>query len=407
MHSRKKVFSLVGSLALALLASCATTSQQPPAGDPVPPPEQPPASGTGSVQQPEQPSEPNGTPIHSWDDVRVGDRLVYAFSANRAPSRGVGETGAVAGRLTLEVMAVDQGPYAVLKLTFTDEAGKPLASPRLSKELILPIKTFAPLRKPRMLPHEGTSSVEQLSAAGQNWEAVRYIQDNRPADGPLEERLYAVKPGPLYITHGLLSASTTLSGFGARGGQQLTLVEARRGPEGGGKGTPPLMRHPLGPGAWYDIRTDLRSDTRERICFSAELGFILRGQSTVKGTPHMARMACEGIAETEVVPLEEALLTLIAESLSPHLPKGEPTSRAPHVFADKRMKIPALTFDVTQGHGGAGKGSYVVYAENPWDEALVGLPLEARFRPLADASGDPEAAAVLVDWGVIAGSEYP
>lgn len=45
---------------------------------------------------------------------------------------------------------------------------------------------------------------------GRTWEAMRYVSDQRPVDGPLRTRVYANEPGPLYLTHGLLDPALTV-----------------------------------------------------------------------------------------------------------------------------------------------------------------------------------------------------
>ena len=252
MHPRSSFLSLVTAAALGVLSGCATTSSQTPPSEP--------------VTNPTPPSGPT-----AWSTARVGDRVVYAFTANRA-NVGQKDEARVAGRLALEVVAV-QAPWVWLKLSTTDEAGKPSASLPLSKELVFPMSMEA--SRPLEWARPGTPSAEQLSAAGRTWEAQRYTEDKRPVDGPLENRLYASNPGPLYLTNGLLSASTTLSGFGASGGHQLTLVEVQQGTEGR-TGTPPSLQYPLGPGTWSDTRVNPGSgETVNRTCLGAERGFLL------------------------------------------------------------------------------------------------------------------------------------
>ncbi|MDY7225889.1 DUF6068 family protein [Hyalangium rubrum] len=354
------------------------------------PPEAPPSKGTSA-----------------WHRARVGDRVVYSFSANRAPGRSGGEARAVAGRLVLEVVAVQQ-PWAWLKLSFTDDAGKPLSNPRLARELHLPMRMDA--SRPLEVPREGTESVEQPSAAGRTWEAKRYVRDNRPSDGPMENRLYAVSPGPLYLTNGLLDASTTLSGFGDTGGNQLTLVEVRQGAEGG-TATAPALERPFGPGTWYDLRLSMPDHNGvERTCFSAEQGHVLRVQGpapTAGGEP------CPSFAEAEVVPLEQSLMELLSEAIgTTRWPPPKTTATSRGTFSGEGRNVASLTFDTPETEGSTRKVRYETYAADPWDASLAGLAQEARFRTLTEgvdrlgAKGkrEPEAFTKLSAWGVWAGS---
>jgi hypothetical protein len=336
----------------------------------------------------------------------VGDRVAYAFSINREPGRGIGEAASLAGRVTLEVVAVQQ-PWVWLQLRFTDDGGKPLANPRLAREMLLPVRMDG--TRSLELPREGVESVEQPTAAGRTWEAKRYIRDNRPADGPLENRLYAVNPGPLYLTNGLLDSSTTLSGFGANGGSQLTLLEARQGAEGGTAAAPALER-PFGPGAWYDIRMNMPDNNGVlRVCFSAERGHVLRAQSNV---PAAGSEPCPSFTEADVTPLEESVLGLISEAVgAPRWPPSTTGSTARGNFATAGRNVPVVTFETPESEGTTRKVRYETYAADPWDGSLAGLPHEARFRALTEGvdrlgtkgQREPEASTRLEGWGVWAG----
>jgi hypothetical protein len=400
MRLRSSVLSVLGSAALALLAGCATTQQPPPPDGTTPPP----PTTEEPVTSPTQPSPSSGsTP---WHRARVGDRVVYAFSANRVNRPDTNQVRII-GQLALEVVAV-QAPWVWLRLSFGDEAGKPRTGALLSKELIIPVSMEA--SRPLEWAREGTESTEELSAGGRTWEAKRYIRDNRPSDGPLENRLYAAKPGPLYLMGGLLSASNTLAGFGASGSEQLTLVEFQQGAEGSTAAAPPSLQYPLGPGAWSDSSTNLGSGPELfRTCISAERGFVLTATGpapTAGGTP------CPSFAEAELVPLEEVLLTFVpwvASMASSPQVRGTPTRRG--TLSLKNRGVAALFFETPETSEGTRQVRYEIYAAEPWDPALDGLHFLARFSPLAEGVDRLEAkdqrkptfTKKLVDWGVWAG----
>jgi hypothetical protein len=391
--------SVLRACALVLLVGCATTPQQPPPDDTTAPPPK-----TGATPGPSQPAP--SSDASPWQRARVGDRVVYAFSANRAEGPGAPENR-IAGVLALEVVAA-QSPWVWLKLSFTDEAGKALTNPMLSRELVLPVRMDA--TRPLDVPREGTESAEQLSAAGRTWEARRYIRDNRPADGPLENRLYAVNPGPLYLTNGLLAASTTLSGFGASGGSQLTLTEARQGAEGSTSAAPPALERPLGPGTWVDFGTNAGSgEELQRSCMSAERGYVL---VTLGPAPAAGGAPCPSFAEAELLPLEELLHNLSSQSTS--VTRWPPSAKAPtsrSTFSAQGRGIPALTFETVETEGAARMIRYETYAEDPWSPALAGLNLAARFGTLAEGvdrvegkgQRKPTFTKRLLGWGTWAG----
>jgi hypothetical protein len=277
----------------------------------------------------------------------------------------------------------------------------------LSKELIFPMSMEA--SRSLEWAREGTKSAEELSAGGRTWEAKRYTRDNRPADGPLENRLYAVSPGPLYLMNGLLSASDTLSGFGASGGQQLTLVEFKQGAEGR-TAAPPTLQYPLGPGTWSDSSMNLGSGAElHRTCISAERGYLLTGTGPA---PAAGSAPCPSFADAELVPVEEALLTLIPwaaeQARSPRV-SGTPSRRG--TLPVKGRGVPALTFETPETSEGVRQLRYEIYAADPWDPTLDGLHYLARFSALAEGvdrvegkdQRKPTFAKKLVDWGVWAG----
>ncbi|MCP3136180.1 DUF6068 family protein [Pyxidicoccus xibeiensis] len=368
-------------------------------------------SGSGSMTDP-------GTAVRGdspWQRARVGDRVTYSFSANRSTriQRGsgaraaapeAGDTVAVAGVVTLEVVAVES-PWVWLSLSFAGDGGAPLTHPRLSRSLVLPVRSYE--SRPLEVPREGVESTEQPTAAGRTWEAKRYMHDQRPVDGPLQNRLYAVEPGPLYLTNGLLDASTTLSGFGASGGYQLTLMEVRRGTGDNATAAVPALTQPMGPGTWYDVKVDSEGSTSvQRTCIGAERGYVLRQQAT----PTRDGPACPDFAQADVMPLEEAVLSLAWEAVGqqqwPPQPEGAAPAKRETLEADEH-KVAVLVLDTPDTVSGAKAVRAQAYAADPWDASLAGLAHEARFQTLADTvyrlaprgKRTPSGESRVVDWG--------
>ncbi len=325
----------------------------------------------------------------SWRNARVGDRVTYTFSSTLGGGRLGGPMKSLAGRLTLEVVAVQQ-PWVWLRAAYSDEAGRPLPQPRLAQELLIPLRSDG--TRTLEVSREGQSSAERPTLAGRAWEATQYVNDMRPADGPLQKRLYANTPGPLYLTEGLLQADTTLSGFGAAGGSQLTLVEYRQG-SGEASAAAPALERPLGPGAYYDRRVDVGgAPSVQRTCFAAERGFLLRTErpATEGGTP------CADFSEAEPQPLTEVLLSLVLEALSAN--DGAPATATRGTTEVGGRTVPTLTAERTEEVDGTRRVHTTTWAADPWSPALAGLPVEARFQPLAEQS--TEGGTRLVQWGV-------
>ncbi|QRN96306.1 hypothetical protein JRI60_46060 [Archangium violaceum] len=380
-HSPRPLAALLSAAALSFLPGCESTKSSGPSPT--------------DTQQP----APMSTDTASWRNARVGDRVTYTFSANQ----GAGQHGgarALSGQATLEVVAVQQ-PWVWVRLAFEDAAGKPLAQAKLAQELIIPVR--ADTTRPLDVPHRGEATAEKPSTAGLTWEAVRYVEDSRPVDGPLQTRVYANEPGPLYLTHGLLEASTELAGFRTPGGFQLKLREFREG-EAGAKATPPSLERPLGPGAYYDRRVEVGpSPSVQRVCFGAERGFILR----TEGPVDTSTAPCSDFSQADPQPLEEALLGLPWDALTSEWPPASAAAAAPGKFTVEGRDVPALTAQNTENVEGVQRVFSETYAADPWAPALAGLPHEARFQPLSSgtervAAGgkrEPEGGTRLVRWG--------
>ncbi|XXF76264.1 DUF6068 family protein [Myxococcaceae bacterium GXIMD 01537] len=338
----------------------------------------------------------------AWKRARVGDRVTYAFSGTLGPEpRGGGTARTLGGQLTLEVVAVRQ-PWVWVRLAFADEAGKPLAQARLARDLLLPVG--ADTTRPLDVPAAGEATAELPSSAGRTWEALRYVSDQRPVDGPLRTRVYANEPGPLYLTRGLLEASTETAGFRIPGGFKLTLREFREGSAEASAPVPALER-PLGPGAYYERHVDVGpAPSVQRVCFAAERGYVLRteGPSDTQAAP------CADFSQAEPEPLEEVLMSHLWEVLSSgEWPPTAAASTSRGTFTAEGRDVPALVEQRTENVEGTPRVFSESYAADPWAPALAGLPYEARFQPLASgtervvAGGkrESEGGTRLVRWG--------
>lgn len=381
-HSSLPIATLLGA-ALSFLPGCESTKS---------------SSPSPSDTQAQEPAPMQSA--DAWKRARVGDRVAYSFSATQGEPGG-GTPHTLGGQLTLEVVAVQQ-PWVWVRLAFTDEAGKPLAQTRLAKELLLPVS--ADTTRPLDVPRAGEATAEKPSRAGRTWEALRYVSDQRPVDGPLRTRVYANEPGPLYLTHGLLEANTTLSGFGASGGFQLTLREFREGSAGATAPVPALER-PLGPGAYYDRRVDMGpSPSVQRVCFAAERGYLLR----TEGPFDASSAPCSDFSQAEPEPLEELVMNLPWDALSSgDWPPAAVASGTRGTFTAEGRDVPALTAQRTENVEGTQRVFSETYAAEPWAPALAGLPHEARFQPLssgtervvAGGKRESEGGTRLVRWG--------
>lgn len=381
-HSTLPIAALLGA-ALSFLPGCESTKSSGP---------------SPSDTQAREPASMQAA--DAWKRARVGDRVTYSFSATRGAAPGGGTMRGLGGQLTLEVVAVRQ-PWVWVRLAFTDEAGKPLAQTRLARDLLLPVRSDT--TRPLDVPHAGEATAETPSSAGRTWEAMRYVSDQRPADGPLRTRVYANEPGPLYLTHGLLEANTTLSGFGASGDFKLTLREFREGSADANAPVPALER-PLGPGAYYDRRVDVGpSPDVQRVCFAAERGYLLRTEGPLD--THAA--PCSDFSQAEPQPLEEVLMSLPWDALSSEDWPPAAASGTRGTFTVEGRDVPALTVQRTENVEGIQRVFSDTYAAEPWAPALAGLAHEARFQALSSgtervvAGGrrEPEGGTRLVRWG--------
>ncbi|WNG33167.1 hypothetical protein F0U61_05730 [Archangium violaceum] len=381
-HSPLSVAALLGA-ALSLLPGCESTKSSGPS--------------------PSDPQTQKDAPVQTqdgWQRARVGDRVTYAFSAKQGPAPQGGTARALSGQVTLEVEAVQQ-PWVWVRVTFSDEAGKPLAQTRLAQDQLIPVR--ADVTRPLDVPHAGEASAERPTTAGRTWEAMRYVSDQRPVDGPLRTRVYANEPGPLYLTHGLLESNTESAGFRVPGGIQVTLREFREG--SGTNAAVPALDRPLGPGAYYDRRVDMApSPSVFRVCFAAERGFLLRTEGPIDTNA----APCSDFSQAEPERLEEVLLGLPFEALSAgDWPPTTAASGTRGTFTVEERAVPAITVQRTETSDGTQRVYSETVAADPWGPVLSGLPYEARFRTLnegtervlAGGKREPEGSSRLVRWG--------
>jgi len=384
-HSTRPLAAALLSAALSFLPGCESTKSSGP---------------SPSDTQAQNPS-PVQTDTTSWQRARVGDRVVYSFTANQGASPQGSPPRALAGQVVVEVVSVQQ-PWVWLRVSFTDEAGKPLAHPRLAQDQLIPVR--ADTTRTLDVPPRGEATAERASAVGREWDVMRYVSDERPADGPLRTNVYAVQPGPLYLTRGLLESNITLSGFITPGNYQLKVREVREGSTGSTAAAPALER-PLGPGAYYDRRVEVGpSPSVQRVCFGAERGFLLRAEAPVdaNATP------CSDFSGAEPVPLEEVLLGLPFEALaSGEWPPAAVASATRGTFTVEGRDVPALSVQRKADEEGTQRIYSETYAADPWAPVLAGLPYEARFMTLSEGTErvgagvkrEPEGSTRLVRWG--------
>lgn len=383
-HANFRTAALLGA-ALSFLPGCESTKSSSPS----------PVDGQSQESSAMQDAD-------AWKRARVGDRVTYTFSAQQGSEpRGGGAMRTLGGELTLEVVAVQQ-PWVWVRVAFTDASGRPLAQTRLAKDLVLPVR--ADTTRPLDVPHPGKATAETPSVAGRTWEALRYVSDQRPVDGPLQARVYANSPGPLYLTHGLLEANTEAAGFHTPGGFTLKLREVREG-SAEASAPVPAMERPLGPGAYYERRVDVGpSPGVVRVCFAAERGYLLR----TEGPADASAQPCSDFSQAEPEPLEESLMNLPWQVLSTEdWPPATAASGARGTFTAEGRSVPALTEQSTENVEGTERVFTQTYAAEPWAPGLAGLPYEARFEPLASSNErvvaggkrESEGGTRLVRWG--------
>ncbi|WP_277991336.1 DUF6068 family protein [Corallococcus macrosporus] len=386
MRPSLPIAALLGA-ALSFLPGCESTKSSGPS------PSDTRSQDTASVQASE-----------AWARARVGDRITYAFTATQGPSpRGGGGTArSLQGQLTLEVVAVQQ-PWVWVRAAFSDESGKPFSQARLAQDLLFPVR--ADTTRPLDVPHGGKATAEVVSGAGRSWEAVRYVNDQRPVDGPLRTRVYANTPGPLYLMRGLVEAGTESSGFGMPGGVKLTLREVREGSAEASAPVPALER-PLGPGAFYERFVDVAGTPpgTQRVCFSAERGYLLRTEGPVEANA----APCSDFSQAEPEPLEELLMGLPWEVLSAgDWPPASAASATRGTFSAEGRNVPALIEQSSENVEGTQRVFSQTYAAEPWAPGLAGMPYEVRFQPLASntervvtgGKNEPEGGTRIVRWG--------
>ncbi|MFP2957606.1 DUF6068 family protein [Myxococcus sp. 1LA] len=338
----------------------------------------------------------------AWKRARVGDRVTYVFSATQGPTPGEADAARkLDGQLTLAVVAVQQ-PWVYVRVSFADSAGNPLTQTRLSQDLVVPVRSD--VTRPVDVPRPGQVTAERPSFSGRNWEATRYVSDQRPVDGPLRSRLYANDSTLLYLTRGLLEASTESAGFRTPGGVRLSLREFQEG-SAEASAPAPILERPLGPGAYYDRRVDM-PPTQEvlRVCFTAERGYVLRSEEPV-GT---GSAPCSDFSKAEPEALEEVVMNLPWEALvSGEWPPSGAQEGARGTFTVGERNVPTQSEQRTEDVEGTRHIYTDTYAADVWAPGLAGMPYEARFQSLdstteregAGGQREPAGSSRLVQWG--------
>ncbi|MBN8470185.1 hypothetical protein JYJ95_27065 [Corallococcus exiguus] len=319
----------------------------------------------------------------SWQDARVGDRVEYAFHADRIGSRR--GTSASAGQLFVEVIAV-RSPWVWLFIRVTRNDRQPHPHPFLSHGFVLPMRMGqAPANPPDPIKRGTTSTTHQWAfAAGQHRIARRLARDDSPGDGPTQHRLYATTPGPLYLTNGLLEVSFFSMGYSMSAGHSLALVSFQRG-TGTVQGTPPVMGNPWGPGTWYETQERASwGDVRKQVCLGAEQGYLLR---KVWEKPR-DEVRCDDFQGAEVVALEDALINLVNDSVYiptwPPRDYGAPLPRKVRVQLGQASVVAYLEEAPAHQNGGASWMRSRSYPTDLWSPVLQGLPMEVRFDRLSE-----------------------
>ncbi|RUO94435.1 hypothetical protein D7Y11_04150 [Corallococcus sp. AB018] len=356
----------MGVLVLVLLMGCGTSRPR----------------GVSTVTE-APPGSTSGQAPTSWQDARVGDRVEYAFHADRVGSRR--GTSASAGQLFVEVIAV-RSPWVWLFIRVTRNDRQPHPHPFLSHGFVLPMRMGqAPENPPDPIEDGSTSTTRQWAfAAGQHWSARRLARDDSPGDGPTQHRLYATTPGPLYLTNGLLEVSFSSMGYSMSAGHQLALVSFQRG-SGTVQGTPPVMGNPWGPGTWYEtLERASWGDVRKRVCLGAEQGYLLR---KVWEKPQ-DEVRCDDFQGAEVVALEDALISLVNKSVYiptwPPRDYGAPLPRKVRVQLGQASVVAYLDearADHWEDSPWLRSRSYPI---DLWSPVLQGLPMEVRFDRLSE-----------------------
>ncbi|NNB86442.1 DUF6068 family protein [Corallococcus exiguus] len=365
-QSFRQGFIAVAGVALVLLMGCGTSRPR----------------GVSTVTE-APPGSTSGQAPTSWQDARVGDRVEYAFHADRVGSRR--GTSASAGQLFVEVIAV-RSPWVWLFIRVTRNDRQPHPHPFLSHGFVLPMRMGqAPANPPDPIESGSTSTTRLWAfAAGQHWSVQRIARDDSPGDGPTQHRLYATTPGPLYLTNGLLEVSFSSMGYSMSAGHQLALVSFQRG-SGTVQGTPPVMGNPWGPGTWYEtLERASWGDVRKRVCLGAEQGYLLR---KVWEKPQ-DEVRCDDFQGAEVVALEDALISLVNKSVYiptwPPRDYGAPLPRKVRVQLGQESVVAYLDearADHWEDSPWLRSRSYPI---DLWSPVLQGLPMEVRFDRLSE-----------------------
>ena len=189
---------------------------------------------------------PNRAPLASFEDARVGDRMVWTYTRHREDfRRGWKELQVLDADILLELEVVALEPERVwLRLRANDAEGVRLRHPALAQDLLIPVERV-PAKERVLGPIDG-----RIDAPGGTFRYTTARQDQRPQGGWLRTEGWARAEGPLYMSDGLLLLERTSASENKILDEQRLEIQGIA-PGRSGEGELPEGLTLLVPGSWH------------------------------------------------------------------------------------------------------------------------------------------------------------
>jgi hypothetical protein len=189
---------------------------------------------------------PNQAPLASFEDARVGDRMVWTYTRHREDFRkGWKELQVVDANilLELEVVALEED-RVWLRLRANDVDGVRLSHPALAQDLLIPVERV-PATERNLASIDG-----RIDAPGGTFRYTTLREDGRPQGGWLRTEGWARAEGPLYLSDGLVLLERTSASENKILDEQRLEIQGLA-PGQSGNGEVPEGLQLLVPGSWH------------------------------------------------------------------------------------------------------------------------------------------------------------
>ena len=344
---------------------------------------------------------PNQAPLASFEDARVGDRMVWTYTRHREDFRqGWKELEVLDANILLELEVVALEPERVwLRLRANDAEGVRLTHPALSQDLLIPVERV-PASERKLGRIDG-----RIDAPGGTFRYTTKRQDQRPQGGWLRTEGWTRAEGPLYLSDGLLLLERTSASENKVLDEQRLEIQGIA-PGTSGDGEIPEGLQLLVPGSWHvEGRWTQDGLVATRSEQSLQGATLIQTRATYRPADKGAASSVDCLqVDIEVVcrdalpqSLTQTMLPEVLMDLATRATEASPSGglRLQHPTVTGPVEVRVLTLpdsSFLDGQEIAGEQS-LSYATQP--TTLTGLYFPRALDPLEETHRFPQAARAL------------